>query len=263
MAIIVLASASGSPGVTTTAVGLTTRWDRPCMLLEADPTGASAMLAGYMRQYKADGIPGLFDLAVRYRTTGTLPYLLDVSVQPPDTTIRLISGLRSHTQVNTTSEVWAPLIAQLRELDDADIDVIVDLGRLGLVGSPTALLHAADLVLLVTRTTLPPLVAAANWAKSLSKTVGTGPGQVGLLLIGPGHPYDAGEVSKQLKLPVVTHLPFDPTTAEVFSLGSPPGRRFDRSPLYRSLPPAIAAIHQRIETSESLLQGESEEEPHE
>lgn len=258
MAIVVLASAAGSPGVSTTAVGLILGWDRPCVLLEADPTGASAMLAGYMRQYAANGIPSIFDLAVRHRQTGTLPNLLDVSVQVPDTTIRLISGLRTHTQTHTISEVWPPLLTQLRELDEADIDVIVDLGRLGLVGSPTSLLHAADLVLLVTRSTLPALVPAKNWATSLSETLGPESGRVGLLLVGPGHPYSAGEVAKQLKLPVVTTLPLDPTTADVFSLGSTPGRRFDRSPLYRSLPPAVTAIHQHINAAEALLQGEGE-----
>ena len=49
MALIVLTSAAGSPGVTTTAVGLALTWPRPVLLVEADPTGGSAVLAGYFR----------------------------------------------------------------------------------------------------------------------------------------------------------------------------------------------------------------------
>ena len=49
MALIVLTSAAGSPGVTTTALGLALTWHRPVLLVEADPTGGSALLAGYFR----------------------------------------------------------------------------------------------------------------------------------------------------------------------------------------------------------------------
>ena len=37
MAIVCLTSASGSPGVTTTAVGMAFSWPRPVLLVEADP----------------------------------------------------------------------------------------------------------------------------------------------------------------------------------------------------------------------------------
>jgi Mrp family chromosome partitioning ATPase len=46
MSVIVLTSASGSPGVSTTAVGLALSWPGPVLLVEADPTGGSAVLAG-------------------------------------------------------------------------------------------------------------------------------------------------------------------------------------------------------------------------
>ena len=62
MAVIALCSASGSPGVTTTAVALAWNWPRPVMLVEADPVGGSAILAGTfqgMREYRS----GLVELA--------------------------------------------------------------------------------------------------------------------------------------------------------------------------------------------------------
>jgi len=49
MSLIVLGSASGSPGVSTTALGLALGWPRPVLLVEADPTGASAVASGYLR----------------------------------------------------------------------------------------------------------------------------------------------------------------------------------------------------------------------
>ena len=124
-----------------------------------------------------------------------------------------------------------------------------------MTGSPTALLQGADLVALVTRSTLPALVPAKYWADHLTETVGADSGRAGLLLISPGHPYSADDVAKQLKLPVITTLPNDPTTADVFHLGAKPGRRFDRSPLYRSLPPAASGIRTQIEASRRSVQG--------
>ena len=66
MALIVLTSASGSPGVTTTALALALTWRRPALLVEADPTGGSAVLAGYFRG-RAAPTDSLIDLAFAHR----------------------------------------------------------------------------------------------------------------------------------------------------------------------------------------------------
>ena len=44
MSIVALTAVCGSPGVSTTAVGLALCWPRPVMLVEADPTGGSSIL---------------------------------------------------------------------------------------------------------------------------------------------------------------------------------------------------------------------------
>lgn len=236
MALIALTSAAGSPGVSTTAIGLSLAWDRTCLVVEADPTGSSAMLTGHMRKYAANGIVSVFDIAVRLRQTGQLPNLMEAAAVVPDTNIRLLSGIRSHTQARSMLEAWPRILQKLRQLDAAGIDIIIDLGRLGLEGFPTALMHGSDLVLLVTRSTLPAIVAANSWAPTLQRDISVDAGRLGLMMVGEGHPYKATEVSTQLGIPVVAKLPSDPTTAEVFSLGSKAGARFARSPLYRSLP---------------------------
>ena len=47
MTLTVLTSASGSPGVSTSALGMSLAWSKPVLLVEADPTGGSAILAGW------------------------------------------------------------------------------------------------------------------------------------------------------------------------------------------------------------------------
>lgn len=253
MAVVTLCSAAGSPGVSSTVIGLALAWTRPCVLLEADPTGSSAMLTGYMHQYAPTGVVSVFDLAVRYRQTGTILPLMDVTTLVPNTQIRLLSGPRTPAHAVAAADVWHPLMAELHQLHKAGIDVIIDLGRLGMAASPAPVLEGSDLVLLVTRSTLPALVPARHGADQLADA---GSGRAGLLLIGPGHPYSASDVAKQLKLPVITTLPDDPTTAEVFHLGAKPGSRFNRSPLYRALPPAVSAIQTQLDVTHSILLGD-------
>ena len=64
MAIITLCSASGSPGVTTTALGLALSWTRPVILVEADATdpmaasGAISVLNRLGAEVFAPDLPG-------------------------------------------------------------------------------------------------------------------------------------------------------------------------------------------------------------
>src|SRR3546814_15866789 len=63
MTVIALGSASCSPGVTTTALGTALLWPRPVLLIEADATGGSGILAGYFRGIKSYD-QGLVELAL-------------------------------------------------------------------------------------------------------------------------------------------------------------------------------------------------------
>jgi hypothetical protein len=49
MAVFCCVSASGSPGVTSTVLGMALCWPRPVLVVEADPTAGSAILAGRFR----------------------------------------------------------------------------------------------------------------------------------------------------------------------------------------------------------------------
>ncbi|GAB2446780.1 hypothetical protein GCM10027062_30290 [Nocardioides hungaricus] len=242
MAVVALASASGSPGVTTSALGLALLWPRPVLLVEADPTGGSGMLAGYFRgtrEYDA----GLIELAL---TAGDISDALAQVGRPIEgTTVSFVAGPRSHIQASALSDLWDPLADVLSGLESTGQDVIVDAGRLGLHGSPQPLLDAADLALLVSGTTLPNLSAARSYAETFQRPA-LDWRQSGVLLVGEGRPYSARDVATTVNLPVLACLPDDPGSAAVFSRGARPAKKFNTGPLARALNAAIASIHSTI-----------------
>jgi hypothetical protein len=252
MAVVALASASGSPGVTTTALGLALLWPRPVLLVEADPTGGSGLLAGYFRGTREyDG--GLIELALTANNLSDA--LADVARPIEGTTVSFVAGTRSHTQASALRDLWAPLAETLGELETTGQDVIVDAGRLGLHGSPQQLLDAADLSLLVSRTTLPHLSALRSWAEAVQRPA-LDWHQSAVLLIGEGQPYSAHDVTAAVNLPVLAPLADDPESAAVFSRGAQPPKRFETRPLARALTAAIASIHSTITRRRNeLLEG--------
>jgi hypothetical protein len=249
MAVIALTSANGSPGVTTTALGMALLWPRPVLLVEADPTGGSALLAGYFqgtREYAG----GLIELAL---TADTIhDGLAEVSQRIDGSTVSFVAGPRTHTQAPALRDLWQPLSEEIAGLEAGGQDVIVDAGRLGLVGSPEPLLANADLTLIVTRTNLTALAAVRSWADSIQR--GTLDWQQpGLLVAGDAQPYNSRELASVLGLPVVAEIADDPTSAAVFAHGATPPKKFDTGPLARSLHAAIASIHAAVSRHRSEL----------
>ena len=223
MSLVVLTSASGSPGVTTTALGLALTWPRPVLLVEADPTGGSAIAAGYLR---GAVVPpeAMIELALAHQGGHLLETLARVSVSLPDTDAQFVPGTRSHEQARSLLGLWEPLAGALRSLDETGRDVIVDAGRLGLFGSPDPLIDAADLALLVARTDLVSLSGARSWAETLRERFerAGAVASLGVLLVGEGDPFGAREVSRVLQLPVVSTIAWDCEGAAVLSRGAQP-----------------------------------------
>ncbi len=254
MALITLTSASGSPGVTTTAVGLALCWPRPVLLVEADPTGGSAISAGYLRGGTAP-TDSLIDLAFAHRDGTLVDAIPSVTTSFPDTDVTLIPGTRAHGQARSLAGLWEPLTAALRSLDALGQDVIVDAGRLGLVGSPEPLVHGADLTLLVTRSDLVALSGARSWAQTLRarfEEQGEAAG-LGLLMVGESRPYSTREVCAVLSLPVTAAVAWDELAAGVFARGDSAPRRFQNSALLRSLRSAATAIQGRVAANRDQL----------
>ncbi|MDP3891972.1 MAG: hypothetical protein Q8Q44_12125, partial [Nocardioides sp.] len=127
MGLIVLVSASGSPGVSTTALGLTLNWHRPVLLVDADPTGSSAVFAGYFHGTQ-EPTGGLINLALALRE-GTLAtalpremLLLDPEA-PAERAPCFLPGVRAHEQAPSLLPLWERLAEQLRALERNGQDV--------------------------------------------------------------------------------------------------------------------------------------------
>jgi len=246
MAVHVLCSASGAPGVTTTALGLALTWPRPVLLVDADRTPAQAVQAGYLRGSIDDG-RGLVSMLQAHRERHDLgDELLDAATElpppprpasrggaaEPTVTRRFLPGFSHPQTVDVFAPVWRPLF---QALSDAPFDSVVDAGRIGHRGLPPEVVDAAARLLVVTRTSLPALAALRLHLPGLVDRAA--PGRVGLIVVGPGRPYGAGEVAEAFDLPVDAEIPLDVTGASELSEG------LDVSPRWhgQALPRAYAA----------------------
>ena len=252
MALIALASAKGSPGVTTTALAFTFSWAARTVLAECDPAGGS-VLAGYL-QGQVDAGRGLMPLAVaELRHSGAADRLDQefwdqlVDLAPPQRQRLLLPGLSDPAQSGTLAPLWnrfAGFFARL-EYAEPSFDVVVDCGRLAAPATPWPLLWAADAVLLVVRPTLPSVSAAVPTLAALRSQLNertASLSSLALLLVGTG-PYAPREVASQLEAPVIGVLPDDRKTATVLSTGG--DVRLSR-PLLRAASAAEVRIRELI-----------------
>ena len=257
MALIVLTSAGGAPGVTTTAVGLARCWSRDTLLVDADRQPTQAVLAGYLNGATAAG-RGLTGLARAHRERRAIAEELLLHClllgEDPDHQRRFLPGFSHPGSPALFAPIWPELVTVLSQLRDTGLTVIVDAGRVG-DGLPSALVAEADAVLLVTRTSLRDLAGVRLHLPSVqqrieSLTTGT---QLGLVLVGAGQPYGAREISQQFHQPVWASIAHQPRAARVWSDGVPPGRWFAYSPLVRSVRAATLAITDRLTRPELVL----------
>jgi len=250
VSVTTLFSAGGSPGVTASAVGLALHWPREVLVVEADPTGASGILPGYLRGMPPPETMTVTDLAVQARAGRLGQTLLAMAVPLGPGGARLIPAIRDSQQAVTVGAYWEAFLEEFRRLGKAGVDVVIDAGRLGLANFPRVLAMLADVALLATRCDLPAIATAGTavpWLKQIDEQQ---PAAAGLLLIGPGHDYSAGEIGGQFGVPVLAELPLDPAAAAIYSRGAPAPRRAARDRLtgaLRSQAPALARLAARTE----------------
>lgn len=231
MAVIVLCSATGSPGVTTTALGLALAWPRDVLLADCDRDASQPVLAGYLRGLDAGG-RSLVGLAQVYRESGSLATEVtrhSVQLTKDDEVRRLhLPGFTSAGTARLFEHVWGPLGEALASLDSRGMDVIVDAGRITHHGLPLALLASADAVLVCTRSSLPALAGLRIHLATLVDQLASLPVPVplGLGVVGPDRPYSSAEIAAQFELACWLRLAWDPRNAAVLSDGSPQPRRF-------------------------------------
>ncbi|MCW2811625.1 MAG: hypothetical protein JWP61_2083 [Friedmanniella sp.] len=260
MALLLLTSTSGSPGVTTTAVGLALSWPRPVLLVDTDPGAHQSVLAGYLGGRSAQG-KGLIRIAEAHRDRRYLPeVVLDQSLPLTDAGDVQRLFLPGFTRAGSASHfaaVWEDLAAAFDRLGDLGFDVLVDCGRLTASGLPSPLLEHASLTCLLLRSQLRSVMSARVHLTALRAQLPGSAGSsdsLGLVVVGPGQPYGAPEISRSLGVPPVAELAWDPSSAEHLSDGRPRARKFDQSPLVRSLRSAASSLAASLEHSRNLVQ---------
>lgn len=259
MSLVICCSASGAPGVTTSALGLAISWPGNVMLVDCDRDPAQAVEAGYLRG-SVLGARGLAQVARAHRERR--PVVDEVLAQSvtlqehPLFTRRFLPGFTHPGSANVFSPVWPELAAALRHVGDSDVDVLIDAGRIGRDGLPAALLVEADLVLVFVRSSLRSLAAARLHLPGLVEHVGmlSGHAEVALAVVGASMPYSTTEISAQFASPVATSIAFHPGHARVLSDGAAEPRRFTEGPLMRSYRTASTAISHQLQRRASVIE---------
>jgi MinD-like ATPase involved in chromosome partitioning or flagellar assembly len=256
VALIALASAKGSPGVTTTALALAAVWPRAVLLAECDPAGGDTA-AGFLRA-QAEPSSTLLDVALAARRGlspgDVLAHCLRLSA---DDRFALLPGVSDPAHVASASLAWRQVAATFRALSNTQArDVLADCGRLNARGSPVDLLARCDLIVIVLRPRLHQVHQAKQHVEMLRRDLSDGGGdsgerRFGLLLVGDG-PYSRGEVRNSLGMPVLGVLPVDNRSAAVFSDGAARGRWLDRSRLVRAARRVATSVRSAAEQSEPV-----------
>ncbi|MCB5910385.1 hypothetical protein [Streptomyces pinistramenti] len=228
MPVVALTSAHAS-GVTVAALAMALSGPRPSLLAEADPKGGSVRTGYGMGQW--GGEVGLWHLAQADRE-GALAEAFEAHLRRLDEGgSRLwLPGLTDPLQAAALAQTWEPLGLLLQAMDQhAGYDVVVDAGRAVIEPggvhpslSPRPLLHRADLVVLVVRTTLTSVAQSLPVARALQGELeerGTGADALRLLLVQEGS-VPAAEIHRRLQIPVVGTLPWEEKTARLLTHGA-------------------------------------------
>ncbi|WP_125775612.1 hypothetical protein [Antribacter gilvus] len=251
MALIALANAKGSPGTTTTALLLALQWPRPVLLVEADVAGSS-VLAGYFRGQLAHD-RGVGPLAIAHSHGDLEPSLWAQTIPliGGSADKKLLPGLVGPHLAPAVSNLWGALANQLVALERGGMDVLVDLGRIGAGRDDREpLLRLADQLIVTTGSRLPDIAITRELVRARTSVVDAAAKELtnlSVLTIGPGRPYDAGEIRSTLGLADAGTIAWDPVNAEVLAVGAPPGRRWSASALVKSAGPVISRITERVE----------------
>jgi hypothetical protein len=205
----VLFSAKGSPGVTSAALVLAAAWPRPVVLLEADPSGGDLAY----RCRSASGGPlstspsilGFVSAARKDRVTSLRGW-----TQRLGCGVDVVPGINVPSQARGMADLWAPLTSAARS---SDIDVIVDVGRLGRDSPTAALVDVADVQGAVLTPTLDSVMHTRELLKDIGPSAGghTVPLVVGRARTASADRQDVDEVMGQegLILDRSAHLPLD------------------------------------------------------
>lgn len=251
MAVVVCASATGAPGVTSTVLGLALAWPRDILLADCDRDPAQAIPAGYLRGIDVSG-RGLLGLSRAHREGRSLVQEAWLQAVPlssgTEPNRRFLPGFTHPGSAVLFQPVWPDVGHAFAELGDGGADVLVDAGRVGRDGLPPGLLAVADIVLLFVRSSLRSLAALRLHLPGVVEHVAAASdrAEIGLAVVGEGRPYSGAEIAQQFGQPVRLTVAFDPIAAGVYSDGEPEPRKFGEGALPRSMRVGATALTGRL-----------------
>ncbi|MBF4570803.1 hypothetical protein ITJ57_18700 [Plantibacter sp. VKM Ac-2880] len=276
MSVIAFASFAGSPGVSTAVLAAAVHWPRPVLVLEADIANVSSAMPGFFRANLTSDA-GMHKLAYA-QTRGLLnatnlidpefklaiavhelPTVTDVPIPalPDGHRMWVVPGFLGLQSVDGTQALWRRLPGLLSTLSESGIDVLVDLGRVGRDDVRSAIIDAADQLVVMANSTMVDLnrLHKRFQLPDMSvRTEGVGRAErMSLILVKSRHePLAKRDFDKHI-LPVLAELPFDPDGAAVFSLGRQdpkPERNEYRQAIRRSLP---ALVNRSAQSAERMV----------
>ena len=251
--VIALTSVKGSPAVTTTAVGLASRWPDPgAVVMEADPAGGD-LAARFGHHFE----PGLATMALdSRRTSGTLDPQAWLQALPCGVEALLAApGASAAASLAELAGRLPQLIAALAVDRPA---VLIDTGRWQQDAATGGLLSTADVVLIMAN----PAIEGIRQLQVRMEALRALNRDVRLVLVGEDR-WSPREISTTLGLPVAGNLPIDPRGAGVLSGRLEPRKGWQSAawtglPLiraYRSLAARLASSPQQAAVPVMRLAG--------
>lgn len=249
MGMIAVASAKGSPGVTTTTLVAGALWPRPILAVELDPSGGEIALrmpdpAGET----LDPGRGLLSLIAAGRRSLYHQLVAEHAQQ-------IVGGLPVVAGVSAPEQ--AAGIHQWSELGDVltsipDLDVVADLGRLGAASPQNVILPMASAICLVTGTVPSQIVHLRERLRRLHETYTALPPVHVLVVAPPKRSRAVREVRETLdqadaRVSGVHHVADDVNGANFF-LGQVSGGP-QRTHLVRSVQPIVAELADATEAA--------------
>lgn len=246
MTMVMLCSAAGAPGVTTTALAMTLAWPGDSLLVDADRNASQAVLAGHLGGADAGG-RGLTALTRAHRERRSLADELPANLLPlaehESHRRSFLPGFSQAGSATLFQSAWPELADNLHRISRGGTAVVIDAGRVG-DGLPGPLLAASGVTLLLTGTSLRALAATRIHLSAIGQRQAqlANGGQLGLVLIGEGNPYSGKEISQSFGVPVWGVLPEDAGAAAVWSDGEPAARRHRNSALAKAVTGLVARV---------------------
>ncbi len=262
MGLLAVASAKGSPGVTTTAMIVAGLWSRPSVLVECDPAGGD--VAWRMPSpvgATLDPQGGILNLLAAGRKSFH-PGLVMASSQKIVGGLEVVVGVSSPEQAAGIRQ-WEQLGALFAEVPG--VDVIADLGRIGATTPQNALLHSAAAVLFVVDTVPSSIVHLRERLARVHQSGGPMAPPIYVAVVAEAKRgravREVREAIERSATPVagVHHLARDRTGASFF-LGQVRGNP-NRTQLVRSARPLVEQLDVRASTA--FVPADGRQTPHE